>query len=273
MSRSRNAARGDSGAPAAGRRSIHELSTFKDHFSVQAGSYAAFRPLYPPELFAYLASLAPRRERAWDPATGNGQAARGLAVEFRQVMASDASIRQVMAREPAERVRFWVARAEAGALPARSVDLILVAQALHWLDHEAFWAEVRRVARDGAVVAASYYTLCRIAPAIDRWIDGDFRERIDAYWPPERRLLDAGYRTIPFPFPELEAPGFELIAEWTRAELLGYLGTWSATMRYRRAVGEDPRPELEARLSPLWPEGERRHVRWPLGLRVGVVRS
>ncbi len=258
---------------AAERRSIHELSTFKDHFSVQARSYAAFRPHYPPELFTYLAGLAPARERAWDPATGNGQAARGLAGHFREVLASDASVRQVMAHEPAEGVRFWVARAEAGALPARSVDLILVAQALHWLDHEAFWAEVRRVARDGAVVAASYYTLCRVAPEVDRWIDGDYRERIEAYWPPERRLLDSGFRTIPFPFSELDAPGFELTADWTRAELLGYLGTWSATMRYRRAVGRDPLPALDARLTPVWPDGEVRRVRWPLGLRLGVVRA
>lgn len=246
--------------------------SFKDHFSAQARRYAAFRPGYPPELFAYLASVAPGRERAWDPATGNGQAARGLAAEFREVLASDASIRQVMAREPAPGVRFWVARAEAGALPERSVDLILVAQALHWLDHEAFWPEVRRVARDGAVVAASYYTLCRIDPEIDPWLDGYYRDWMDAYWPPERRLLDAGYRTIPFPFPELEAPVFEMTADWTRADLLGYLGTWSATMRYRRIVGEDPVPALDARLAPLWPEGEARRVRWPLGLRVGVVR-
>ncbi len=242
---------------------------FKDHFSAQARSYAAFRPSYPPELFAYLASLAPARGRAWDPATGNGQAARGLAAEFREVLASDASVRQVMAREPAPGVRFWVARAEAGGLPGRSVDLVLVAQALHWLDHEAFWAEVRRVARPRAVVAASYYTLCRIAPEIDSAVDGYYRDRMDAYWPPERRLLDASYRTIPFPFPEIEAPGFELVADWTRAELLGYLGTWSATMRYRRAVGEDPLPDLDARLAPPWPDGERHRVRWPLGLRVG----
>ena len=248
-------------------------AAFKDHFSTEARSYAAFRPHYPPELFTYLARLAPARERAWDPATGNGQAAWGLAGHFREVLASDASIRQVTAREPADGVRFWVARAEAGALPARSVDLILVAQALHWLDHEAFWPEVRRVARDGAVVVASYYTLCRVAPEIDRWIDGDYREKMDAYWPPERRLLDAEYRTIPFPFPEIETPGFELVADWTRADLLGYLGTWSSTARYRRAVGRDPLPDLDARLAPLWPAGERRRVRWPLGLRAGVVRG
>ena len=249
------------------------MAAFKDHFSTQARSYAAFRPHYPPELFTYLAGLAPARERAWDPATGNGQAARGLAAEFREVLASDASVRQVMAREPAEGVRFWVARAEAGALPDRSVDLVLVAQALHWLDPEAFWPEVRRVARGGAVLAASYYTLCRVAPEIDRWIDGYYRDEMDAYWPPERRLLDAQYRTIPFPFPEIEAPGFELTADWTRARLLGYLGTWSATVRYRQAEGRDPVPALDAHLAPVWPDGERRQVRWPLGLRVGVVRG
>lgn len=248
-------------------------SGFKDHFSAQADRYALFRPSYPAELFAYLARLAPGRRRAWDCATGNGQAARGLAREFEQVLASDASVRQVQAREPVERVRFWVARAEESALRERSVDLTLVAQALHWLDHGPFWEEVERVSRDGAVVAASFYTLCRVAPEIDPILDGYYRERVGPYWPLERRHLDAEYRTIPFPFRELPAPAFELAARWTRAQLLGYLGTWSATERYRRTVGEDPLPELDARLAPLWPEEERRVVRWPLGVRVGVVRG
>ncbi|HEY2140100.1 MAG TPA: hypothetical protein VGH00_08465, partial [Chthoniobacterales bacterium] len=63
---------------------------FKDHFSKQAEGYAKFRPRYPQELFRYLATIAPRRELAWDCATGNGQAAVELAEVFDRVIATDA---------------------------------------------------------------------------------------------------------------------------------------------------------------------------------------
>ena len=55
--------------------------SFKDHFSGHASAYAAFRPSYPPELFEQLAALNTRRERAWDCATGNGQAAVGRSTQ------------------------------------------------------------------------------------------------------------------------------------------------------------------------------------------------
>jgi hypothetical protein len=54
-------------------------NTFPDHFSQQSSDYARYRPLYPAQLYEYLASLTPQHDRAWDVGTGNGQAAIGLA--------------------------------------------------------------------------------------------------------------------------------------------------------------------------------------------------
>ncbi len=59
---------------------------FKDHFSGHAANYAKFRPNYPRQLFEYLVSIAPGRGRAWDCATGNGQAAVGLSAFFECVI-------------------------------------------------------------------------------------------------------------------------------------------------------------------------------------------
>src|SRR5690606_4114436 len=70
-------------------------TTFEDHFSQIAASYAQYRPQYPPTLYAYLAQNAPGRALAWDCATGNGQAALGLAAYFDQVIATDASAEQI----------------------------------------------------------------------------------------------------------------------------------------------------------------------------------
>jgi hypothetical protein len=70
-----------------------DTMTFPDHFSDHADLYEAFRPAYPDALFAYLTSLVPSHDLAWDCATGNVQAALGLTPHFRAVVVADASHR------------------------------------------------------------------------------------------------------------------------------------------------------------------------------------
>jgi hypothetical protein len=60
-------------------------------------------------------------------------------------------------------------------------------------------------------------------------------------------------------------------AHWTLDEYLGYLGTWSATQRYRKEQGADPLPALRAALAQPWGDaGTPRAIRWPLYLRWGI---
>lgn len=113
-------------------------AAFKDHFSVAAHEYDRFRPAYPPALIDFLAAVAPARRLAWDCATGTGQAAVALAERFERVIASDASAAQVGHAVAHPRVDYRVATAEDCGLPSRSAELVTVAQALHWLDLDAF---------------------------------------------------------------------------------------------------------------------------------------
>ncbi len=246
--------------------------SFKDHFSSHAGAYARHRPRYPAELFAYLAAIAPGRGLAWDCATGNGQAALGLADHFERVVATDASARQIAEAEAHPRITYATAPAERSGIEGGTVELTTVAQALHWFDFDAFYAEVRRVSAPGARLAAWVYDLLRVTPALDAVLRRYHEEIVGPYWPPERKWVDERYETIPFPFEELSTPAFAIRADWTLAELVGYLDTWSAGRRYKKERGEDPlaiiRPELEA----AWGEPEAVHsIRWPLVLRVGKV--
>lgn len=244
--------------------------TFKDHFSGHADDYAKFRPSYPPELFAWLAALAPARELAWDAGTGSGQAAVGLAAHFARVVATDPSAEQIRHAEPHPRVTYKVEPAEACTLAPRSADLITVAQALHWFDPARFHSEVRRVLRPDGAIAAWCYGLHRIAPDIDARVADFYENIVGPYWPAERRYIDERYATLAFPFTEIRAPEFALHATWDLADYLGYLGTWSAVRRYRTAHGEDPLAPLAERLARLWsPAGEAREVRWPVYFRVG----
>src|SRR5437763_13739281 len=161
---------------------------FKDHFSGLAAEYAKFRPHYPDELFEHLASISPRHELACDCATGNGQAAVGLARHFEKVIATDASAQQIKSTEPDERISYRVAPAEASGIDWASVDLILVAQALHWFDLDRFFAEAKRVLKDDGVLAISSYKVLEITPKIDVIIWKFYRETTVTYWPPETRL-------------------------------------------------------------------------------------
>jgi len=119
--------------------------TFHDHFSGVANRYADFRPHYPAAIFDYLATLAPAGATVWDCACGNGQATHDLAARFATVIATDASKEQIASATPNPKVKFQVATAEASGLPNHSVELITVAQAIHWFNFERFYAEVRRV--------------------------------------------------------------------------------------------------------------------------------
>lgn len=243
---------------------------FKDHFSGHAALYARYRPEYPAALFEFLAQLTPRRETALDCATGSGQAAVSLAQHFERVIATDASVQQLLHAQRHPRVFYVASFAERPGLRDGSVDLVTVAQAAHWFDHEHFYAEVRRVLRADGALAAWTYGRARIDPEIDELVDRFYEHVVGPYWPPERQYIEDAYRTLPFPLREVPAPSLELRVSWDLDTFVGYLGTWSAVQRYTKAVGRDPLPDLREQIAPYWsPAGALRWVCWPLYIRAG----
>ncbi len=254
--------------------------TVQDHFSTVASGYARFRPTYPDRLFATLADRAPTRDRAWDCGTGNGQAARGLARYFTLVIATDVSVAQLREGDAAGhatggrvgRVPRVAAAAEAAPLADRSVSLATVAQALHWFDTGAFYEEVRRVVRPGGLLAVWSYALCRISPPVDAALDRLYGNVLGRYWAPERRHVESGYRTLDFPFDEEDAPGNLFLSRAVdRADIEGYVATWSAVRAAHRA-GLDPLPQFRRELADVWPDRRvRLEARWPLSVRLGRI--
>ena len=243
--------------------------SFKDHFSRQAAAYSCYRPAYPRALIEYVAAQSPGRRLAVDCATGNGQAAVALAEWFAAVLAVDASSSQLARAEPHPRVHYVASLAE--RLPARdhSVDMVVAAQAAHWFDFGRFHAECRRVlVRDG-VVAVWTYEKFRVNDAVDAVIDDFYVNVVGGDWPPERRYVEQGYRTLPFPWREQPTPVFQLEIDWDLPQLMGYLATWSAVQRCRDRLGRDPLATLEPRLAAHWPRAGAMRLRWPIHLRLG----
>jgi len=242
---------------------------FHDHFSGVANRYADFRPHYPAELFDYLATLAPKDSMVWDCAAGNGQASYDLAVRFARVVATDASKEQIASAKPHPKIEFRAAPAEQSGLPDQSIGLITVAQALHWFDFDRFYAEAGRVLKPGGVLAAWAYGINTVEDdAVNQLVQDFYANVVGPYWPPERKLVEEGYCTIPFPFTEIAPPAIRMEARWTLAQLLGYFSTWSATNRCVKATGRNPLEPLAEALSPVWGDVESpRLVTWPLSLR------
>jgi SAM-dependent methyltransferase len=245
--------------------------TFHDHFSDIANRYADFRPHYPAALVDYLATLAPRNVLVWDCACGNGQATLDLADRFDRVVATDASAEQIASAQAHPQVDYRVASAEQSGLPNQSTGLITIAQALHWFNLERFYAEAKRVlAPDGVLAAWAYGINVVDDGAVNELVQDFYSNIVGAYWPPERKLVEEGYRTIPFPFAEITPPSFRMEARWTLDQLLGYFSTWSATNRFIKVTGRNPLEPLSAALSDVW--GDRslpKRITWPLSLRVG----
>ena len=241
------------------------MAGFKDYFSAVSSSYRDFRPRYPESLFEHLAGIAPSRSAAWDCATGNGQAAGMLARYFDHVTATDASENQVANADAVDGVTYRVEPAESTSFDSHSVDLVTVAQALHWFDLRAFESEVRRVCKPGAVLAVWSYAILQSTPAVDAVIDRLYNGILNGYWTNERRIVEKGYRDVTFSFESLPSPTFAMHADWSLEHLLGYLSTWSAGRRYKDRNGVDPITLVADEITDAWGDPQSLvDISWPL---------
>ena len=252
---------------------------FKDLFSSNSKEYASSRPTYPRSLFEFLVGLVQHRNLAWDCATGNGQAAVVLSEYFEQVIASDASKEQIENAQPRNNIRYEVFPAERTSLADSSVDLITIAQALHWFDLDEFYKEAKRVLRKdsngygtGGIIAAWAYGLHSVSVEIDGILHLLYEDILGSYWPKERKIVENKYQDIPFPFQKIDTPVFKIELDWSLSELLGYLYTWSSVQKYIEKNNSDPIKQVYDSLAAAWGEKNAWHkkkVVWPIYIRVG----
>lgn len=250
------------------------VAEFKDHFSSYASDYAEHRPRYPRALAKFLATCAAGCSLAVDCGCGSGQLSTLLGDFFNRVIALDASAAQIASATPHPRVEYRVAPEVATGLPNGCADLVVAAQAAHWFDLPAFYAEARRIARTGATIALVGYGLSSVAPNIDAIIAPFYHKTVGPYWPPERVIVDDAYASIEFPFNETRFPKLDMCAAWTLRQFVSYVSTWSAVKAFEKANDRSPLPELAKSLEPAWSGMDAiREVRWPLFGRIGTVES
>lgn len=237
-------------------------------FSPLAAVYASTRPRYPDDLYAWLASAVDSHDVAWDSATGNGQAAVGMAGSFRRVLASDVSTAQLRHAVQHPRITYWAGHAEQSPLASGSVDLAVAAAAVHWFDLDAFSAEVRRVTRAGGVLAVWTYHVAHVEGEQSDLITSFYEDTVKQYFGPGARLVDARYEGLVLPGDPLDAPAFHVAADWTLDQLLGFVRSWSGVQKCTEETGRDPVVDLAQELAAGWRRpGEAVCFRWPLYLR------
>jgi len=240
----------------------------KDNFSVQSAGYAQFRPTYPTELYDFLFSLVSDKQTAWDCATGNGQVATELAEHFNQVFATDISQNQLSHAVQKENISYLLQSSDKSTFEDYTFDLITVAQAIHWFDFDAFYSEVKRTLKPFGIFAAFGYGVMQIDEKVDIVIHKLYKTILGQYWDEERKYIDEGYNTLPFPFQELQVPNFSIKTSWSFEQLTGYLNTWSAVQHFKKANGSNPLEMVIEELQLAWGEGDK-DITFPILMKVG----
>ncbi|MDC0003646.1 class I SAM-dependent methyltransferase [Porticoccaceae bacterium] len=239
-------------------------------FEDKADLYASARPLYPVELFDYIGSLLDNHDAAWDCATGNGQAALGLAKIFTAVEATDISKEQLKNCFKAPNIKYSEQPAETTSFTDNQFDLVNVAQALHWFEYDKFWAEIKRVLKPNGVFFAHAYLWPHVNTAIDHVIQQQVKNVIEPYWAPNNRLAWNGYAELDFPFPLIETPQFVLENHWNLEEFFNYMHTWSATRRCMEDIGDHFFQQAKDAAGCLWGDpAEKRVIISPLTIIAG----
>lgn len=188
------------------------------------------------------------------------------------MFATDISQSQIDNAIQAPNIVYSVKPAEKTNFPNNMFNLIIVGQAIHWFDFERFYQEVKRVSCNNALLVVIGYDLLTIDNEIDTMIRELYTDIVGKYWDKERHYVDDKYKTIPFPFEEIEVPTFHYELEWNLELLVGYLNTWSAVKHYVQANKKNPVELIATQLKKYWNMNEKRRVNFPMLLRIGKIK-
>ena len=234
-------------------------------FTKQSSAYATFRPEYPRSLFEFLSGKVKSNQLAWDCATGTGQAARSLSQYFDQVIATDISLSQINEASGEDNIIFKEASAEKSPLQSESVDLITIAQAIHWFDLDQFYKEVDRVLKPGGLISAWGYGFFKCREDLNAVFDHFSYEILKPYWSDRNWFLVDGYPGLKLPYTKLETPSVFLEVEWNFEQVKGYLKSWSAYQKFIDENHQDPFMRIEQDLKTIWGSPETKHsFKWDI---------
>ncbi|KAI3952797.1 hypothetical protein MKW92_001007 [Papaver armeniacum] len=248
-----------------------------DLFDKQAKEYSMTRPTYPDELFEFITSCK----------YTNLSPLPRLAEIYKNVVATDTSSQQLAFAIKNQIIRYQQtstnmskSELERDVAKQETVDLITVAQALHWFDLTTFYQHVNWVLRKPHGVLAVW---CYTTPEVDDSVDAIFQllyKESAPYWDPARKLIDDKYyESIHFPFQPVEGMDHTGPYRFVTKSLmdldmyLTYIRSWSAYQTARSKNVELLREELVDEFKRAWGGSGviRKEVRYPIYLFMGRV--
>jgi SAM-dependent methyltransferase len=243
-----------------------------NYFREGGAAYALRRPTYPSSLTQALADLVSSRGLAVDVGCGTGQLSVALAEHFDRVIATDVSDDQIKHAETRANLEYRAEPAEKMSVASDSADLIVTAQAAHWFDLDRFYAEARRIAKEGAAIALISYGVPSLDSEVDPVFQNFYWNDLHRYWPPERKHVENGYASLHFPFDPIEFPATLMQRGWNLSQLLGYIETWSAVKQATESGNAELLASFRSALTEAWADPETvRVVRWPIAVRAAYL--
>ncbi|KAL5711981.1 hypothetical protein ACHQM5_014197 [Ranunculus cassubicifolius] len=257
-----------------------------DLFMKQAKEYQETRPNYPPNLFQFISYKTPEHHLVWDVGTGSGQAAIHLAGIYKNVVGTDTSAQQLSHASKLPNIHYKqtdpnmsLSQLENDVAASGTVDLVTVAQAVHWFDLPTFYEQVKLVLKKPNGVLAVW---CYIEPVVNKAVDAVFWKLYNEsgpYWAPARKIVDDRYRNIDFPFEPVDGEDhtgpFEFVTERSMDlnAYLTYIRSWSSYQTAKAKGVEFLTEEVIENFERAWAsEGENQKVvRYPVFLRIGRV--
>ncbi|KAK6127220.1 hypothetical protein DH2020_039019 [Rehmannia glutinosa] len=258
-------------------------------FIKQAKQYFVGRPSYPQELFHFIASKTPSHDLAWDVGTGSGQAAISLANIYKNVIATDTSPKQLEFAAKLPNIKYKctspnmsMSELQQNIGSESSVDLVTIAQAMHWFDLPKFYQQVKWVLKKpNGVIAAWCYTVPEVNPSVDSLFQRFYTIDAGPYWESPRRFVDEKYETIDFPFQPVDGLEHNGPFRFNSEKVMDfegyftYLKSWSA---YQTAKGKGVElltDKVVEDFKRAWNEDGKieKIVIFPVYLRIGKVGS
>ena len=211
--------------------------------TAHAHLYSRYRPTYPKAVVSaitdYVTRIGGSLGLAVDVACGSGQSTFYLKEAFKKVIGVDISKAQIEEAnrkckvENVDNIEFQVGNGMNLSFEDESVDMVTIAQALHWLDRGKFFAECKRVLKHkGCLAVYGYGNVHVVSEQCNALVSNFYRNSLKGCWHEARYHIDNEYRSIQLPFSNTHRIDMTMPCTTSLEAFMGYLSTWSGYQKY-----------------------------------------
>lgn len=226
-------------------------------------------PLYPKEVYSYLAFMCKFNDCALDCGSVRSEVATALARKFKHVIAVSAEKRNVHNTPRYENVEYVVACPDEFNFAKESIDLLVVTDMNRQINLVKLLQTAHHDLRQHGIIALLCYERPEIDLALDSALKQFHNEVLKCFFPlsTEKMWFDIEKH---FPlYEEIHAPIFWSSIYWNFENLVTYINTWPAVQNFIDINNQSPLFEIINDLREKWgSETETKIINWRLKLQI-----